>query len=408
MTVMAVTTSKQIAIAGSGPAGMIAALALAKNGYEVVLIGPQASENDQRTTALMMPAIAFLMELGVWDAISPQAAPLQTMRIIDATRRLVRSPTVTFRAGEIGESAFGYNMPNTVLNAVLADAVAADGRISRVLSPASGYRHMADHVAIETEDGGAITTRLLVACDGRNSRARKAAGIGTRRWTYPQTAVVLSFAHALDHENISTEFHTEDGPFTQVPLPGRRSSLVWVANPGLAEKLMAIDPAALGREVEERMHSILGKVTVDTKQQAWPLSGLVPKAFAANRTVLAGEAAHVFPPIGAQGLNLGVRDVETLVKALKADPTDPGSETVIRAYDRSRRPDVLARTGSVDTLNRSLLSGLLPAQVARSVGLELLRSFAPLRGFFMREGLKPGSGFAGMLPDWKFRANSAK
>ena len=106
----------------------------------------------------------------------------------------------------------------------------------------------------------------------------------------------------------------------------------------------------------------------------------------------------MFPPIGAQGLNLGSRDVETLVKAIESDPVDPGSDRVIRAYDRARRPDILARTGSVDALNRSLLSGMLPAQIVRGVGLEMLRSFAPLRAFFMREGLRPGSGFSHFLP----------
>ncbi|KXF77412.1 2-octaprenyl-6-methoxyphenyl hydroxylase [Paramesorhizobium deserti] len=388
---------KEIVVAGGGPAGMIAALALAAKGHAVALVGPAVSENDQRTTALMMPAIAFLEQLGVWNAISPEAAPLATMRIVDATRRLIRSPTVTFHAGEIGETAFGYNMPNTVLNKVLADAVDAEPRIRRVLSPAATYSHAADQVVIETEDGEKLSTQLLVACDGRASLAREAAGIRTRRWNYPQTAVVLSFAHALGHENISTEFHTEDGPFTQVPLPSRRSSLVWVANPALADRLMALEPDALADHVEERMSSMLGKVTVETKQQAWPLSGLVPTAFAANRTILVGEAAHVFPPIGAQGLNLGIRDVETLLKALKADPDDAGSDHVTRAYDRLRRPDVLARTGSVDALNRSLLTGFLPAQVARSLGLELLRSFAPLRGFFMREGMRPGSGFGSIF-----------
>ncbi|WP_425350287.1 UbiH/UbiF family hydroxylase [Phyllobacterium phragmitis] len=389
--------AKEIVIAGSGPAGMIAALALAADGHDVTLVGPAVGENDQRTTALMMPAIGFLERLGIWQTISPEAAPLATMRIVDATGRLIRSPAVTFHAGEIGEAAFGYNMPNTVLNKVLSGAVDVNRRISRILSSATRYRHSANGVVIETDDGHEMAARLLVACDGRGSLAREAAGIQTRRWNYPQTAVVLSFTHALEHENISTEFHTEDGPFTQVPLPGRRSNLVWVANPALADTLMALDPVALAQHVEERMQSMLGKIAVETKQQAWPLSGLVPNAFAANRTVLVGEAAHVFPPIGAQGLNLGVRDVETLLNALKTDQDDVGSEHVTRAYDRLRRPDVLARTGSVDALNRSLLTGFLPAQLARSMGLELLRSFAPLRSFFMREGLRPGSGFSGIL-----------
>ena len=387
-----------IVISGSGPAGMMAALALGAKGYRTVLLGPETDKGDRRTTALMMPAIRLLEGLGVWSDIEPEAAPLASMRIVDATRRLVRSPVVTFRAGEIDETAFGYNIPNAVLNEKLAEAVSRNPSIQRINASVIEYRHNGDHVTITLSGGDTLHTRLVVAADGRNSMAREAAGIRTRRWSYPQTAVVLSFSHSVDHENISTEFHTEEGPFTQVPLKGKRSSLVWVVNPGRAEALLALDEATLAQRIEDMMQSMLGKINLEIKPQAWPLSGLVPHVFAAKRTILIGEAAHVFPPIGAQGLNLGSRDVETLVKAIESDPVDPGSDRVIRAYDRARRPDILARTGSVDALNRSLLSGMLPAQIARGVGLEMLRSFAPLRAFFMREGLRPGSGFSHLLP----------
>lgn len=387
-----------IVISGSGPAGMMAALALGAKGYRTVLLGPETDKGDRRTTALMMPAIRFLEQIGVWPSIEREAAPLASMRIVDATQRLVRSPTVTFRAGEIDEDAFGYNIPNAVLNAKLAEAVAGSATIERNTASAIEYRPNGDHVTVTLTGGDTLHARLLVAADGRNSGAREAAGIRARRWNYPQTAVVLSFAHTIGHENISTEFHTEHGPFTQVPLKGKRSSLVWVVNPERAEALLSLDDQALAAQVEEMMQSMLGQIEIDVRPQAWPLSGLVPHAFAAKRTILIGEAAHVFPPIGAQGLNLGTRDVETLVKAIESDPVDPGSDRVIRAYDRARRPDILARTGSVDALNRSLLSPMLPAQIARGVGLEMLRSFAPLRSFFMREGLRPGSGFTHFLP----------
>jgi len=388
----------EITISGGGPAGMMAALALSAKGYRTVLLGPETDRNDRRTTALMMPAIRFLKEIGVWGDIAPEAAPLASMRIVDATQRLIRSPAVTFRAGEIDETAFGYNIPNAALNQKLAEAVENNPAIKRITQPAIEYRNNGDHVTITLAGGDTLHTRLVVAADGRNSAAREAAGIRTRRWSYPQTAVVLSFAHEVEHENISTEFHTEEGPFTQVPLKGKRSSLVWVVNPGRAEMLLALDDLALAQRIEDMMQSMLGKVTIDIRPQAWPLSGMVPLSFASKRTILIGEAAHVFPPIGAQGLNLGTRDVETLIKAIASDPSDPGSDRVIRAYDRGRRPDILARTGSVDALNRSLLSPMLPAQIARGIGLEMLRSFAPLRAFFMREGLRPGSGFSQLLP----------
>lgn len=388
----------EITISGGGPAGMMAALALSAKGYRTALLGPETDRNDRRTTALMMPAIRFLEKIGVWNDITPEAAPLASMRIVDATQRLIRSPAVTFRAGEIDETAFGFNIPNAALNQKLAGAVENNPAIKRITQPAIEYRNNGDHVTITLAGGNTLHTRLVVAADGRNSAAREAAGIRTRRWSYPQTAVVLSFAHEVEHENISTEFHTEEGPFTQVPLKGKRSSLVWVVNPDRAEMLLTLDDAALGQRIENMMQSMLGKVTIDIRPQAWPLSGMVPLSFASKRTILIGEAAHVFPPIGAQGLNLGTRDVETLIRAIASDPSDPGSDRVIYAYDRGRRPDILARTGSVDALNRSLLSPMLPAQIARGVGLEMLRSFAPLRAFFMREGLRPGSGFSQLLP----------
>lgn len=387
-----------IIISGGGPAGMMAALALAAKGYRTVLLGPKTDKDDRRTTALMMPAIRFLGEIGVWNAIQPEAAPLASMRIIDATSRLIRSPTVTFRASEIDEQAFGYNIPNAVLNEKLALAVANRANIERINTAAIEYRPNGDHVTVTIEGGDTLHTRLLVAADGRNSGAREAAGIRTRRWRYPQTAVVLSFSHSIDHQNISTEFHTEEGPFTQVPLKGKRSSLVWVVNSERAQTLLSLDEIALSERIEDMMQSMLGPIKIDVAPQAWPLSGLVPHAFAAKRTILIGEAAHVFPPIGAQGLNLGTRDVKTLIKAIELDSVDPGSDRVIRAYDRARRPDILARTGSVDALNRTLLSPMLPAQILRNTGLEMLRSFAPLRAFFMREGLRPGSGFTHFLP----------
>lgn len=342
----------------------------------------------------MTPALSLLERLGVLEGLRAQAAPLQTMRIVDATRRLVRSPIVGFRAAEIGEEYFGLNIPNSVLNSVLSSAVEGHSGIDWRRSMVDSWEILDDHVSARLADGSVVETSLAVAADGRLSPAREAAGIKTLARSYPQSALVLNFSHSRPHGFVSTEFHTETGPFTQVPLPGNRSSLVWVVKPSDAEALNSLDDETLSARVEERMQSMLGKVTVEPDRQIYPLGSIIPVRFAQNRVALVGEAGHVFPPIGAQGLNLGIRDVRDLVRIVEENREDPGSARALAAYDSLRRPDVLARAGAVNLLNLSLLSGMLPAQLARGATLGLVGGLPPLRALFMREGMQPGSGFA--------------
>jgi 2-octaprenyl-6-methoxyphenol hydroxylase len=386
-----------VLVAGNGPAGCCAALAFAQAGFSVALAGPERQSKDMRTTALMMPAVHFLDRLGVWQGIEPDAAPLQAMRIIDGTNRLLRARPVTFQAGEIGEAAFGWNVPNDKLLAALQEKLNGTKQIQQVASAVSSYDVREDRVLCALENGRHLLAKLVAGADGRSSKAREAAGIDVRTWRYPQTAMVLAFGHQRGHANISTEFHTETGPFTQVPLPGNRSSLVWVMNPASADEFEALSQAELSLRIERKMESMLGKIKVDAPRQFYPLSGQTPASFAARRVMLAGEAAHVFPPIGAQGLNLGLRDVEEAVLAAAKSPDDPGSDAALSAFNSARRSDILLRTGAVDMLNRSLLSDFLPVQLARGIGLGILAAIPPLRGLLMREGMRPGSGLRGLF-----------
>ena len=385
------TVTAEVAVIGGGPAGLVAAIALAATGVDTLLIAPFA-EPDHRTTALLSGSVTALETLGAWSACQPQAAPLKKLRIVDDTERLIRAPEVCFSAAEIGLTAFGYNIENRYLMAAL-EARAAELRLARIAAPAIALKPDASGVTVE-HAGGQARVRLAVGADGRRSLARAAAGISTRRHTYPQTALTFNFVHARPHDDTSTEFHTASGPFTLVPLPGRRSSLVWVLQPSRAAELATMSDAALATEVERRAHSLLGKMSVEPGRGVFPLAVETAETCARGRIALVGEAAHVVPPIGAQGLNLGLRDgasIAEIVADARRGNLDVGAASVLARYEAARRADVTSRTIAADLLNRSLLTGFVPAHGARGLSLYLVDRIGPLRRALMREGIAPAA-----------------
>lgn len=379
-----------IAIVGAGAVGLAAALALAGEGWRVTVIGSTAVPRNGRTVALLDGSWQMLAGLGVTNALADRAAPLSVMRLVDDTGSLFRQPPVEFRASEIGLEAFGWNVENADLVEALAEEARRRPGITLVDAMVSDILDGADFVTLSGSELPAIAARLVIGADGRNSRVRQAAGITARDWSYPQVALTGIFAHRRDHNDASTEFHTRKGPCTLVPLPGRRSSLVWMVDPAQAEALVALDDVAFARRVEQQTHSLLGALTLTGKRGRIPMGGLSVERFAVPRMALVGEAAHVFPPIGAQGLNLGLRDVAALRDALQG-ASDPGGEDEMAAYDGARQSDVRLRTGAVDMLNRTLLTDLVPADLLRGAGLLALSRIGPLRRLVMRQGLAGGT-----------------
>jgi 2-octaprenyl-6-methoxyphenol hydroxylase len=380
------------AVVGGGPAGLSAAIALAQAGVRTALVARRVPYADNRTTALLGGSVAFLEGLDVWQRCRDKAAALETMRLVDDTGRLIRAPEVRFSCHEIGLDAFGQNIDNRSLMSALEERAAELPNLIRRDDEADHVVTEADDVAIRTVSGHYLTARLVIGADGRHSLCREAAGIAVVRQDLAQTALTFNVGHARPHRNVSTEFHTPHGPCVLVPLPGDRSSVVWVTAPTEAERLRALTDDELSAAIEKQSHSILGPLRVEPGRNVFPLAIERPKSFGRDRIALVGEAAHVVPPIGAQGLNLGLRDaadIAQLAGEAVAAGHDPGAPELLKRYDRARRPDVLSRTFMIDMANRSLLNDFLPLQPVRAAGMHLLGAVGPLRRLAMREGLSP-------------------
>ncbi len=394
-----------VAVVGTGPAGLAAALCLAHVGADVALIGPQPKPpsdgpGDTRSAALLASSMDLLKRLGVWDAIAPQSAALKAIRIIDDSKSLVRAPEIEFTASELGLDAFGYNIPNTVLSAAL---YARATEILPALQPTT-VDHIelsASRVALRCTDGAVVEARLVVGADGRRSICREAAAIAVSEWRYDQGAIATGFTHALPHRNISTEIHREAGSVTTVPLPdAQSSSLIWVGSTAEIDALMQADDEAFGNHLSMRLGGVLGALGRVGPRAFFPVAGLSAKSLTGPRTALVGEAAHILPPIGAQGLNLGLRDAAVLADCVKdalRQDGDPGGDAVLGSYARARELDIMSRTVGVDLLNRSLLTDFKPLQAARGLVLHGLKALPVLRRLVMRVGLEPPTALPSLM-----------
>lgn len=394
-----------ILVSGGGIAGLIAAAGFGAEGFSTVCVDPtppvteeSAQGADLRSTAFLSPSVDLLKRVGLWERLAPFATPLQVMRIVDAggarpEARLTRE----FDAAEIGDAPFGWNLPNWLLRREISARL--DHLQTVRFLPGIGTADLVarDEGAMVTlSDGRRLRAKLVIAADGRNSPTRQALGIGVRVFRYGQKALAFAVTHERPHVNVSTEIHRSGGPFTLVPLPDRdglpSSAVVWMENGREIARLSALPRDDFAEELNARSAGVLGRLTQATALTQWPIISQIADRFNGPRTALIAEAAHVVPPIGAQGLNMSLADLAALIDLSR---NDPGSRESLERYTQSRRPDAYARLLGIDALNRASQAKARPLRDLRAAALGGFYGVGPIRRLAMRAGLGLGSNRAG-------------
>ncbi|MEO0484575.1 MAG: FAD-dependent monooxygenase [Pseudomonadota bacterium] len=392
--------SADIFISGGGVAGLTAAAAFGAAGFSVICADPAPPITDRdtvgadlRTTAFLRPAQDFLNRAGVWPLLAPEATPLATMRIVDAGGEAPEARVSRdFNSSDVTDGPFGYNLPNYLIRRVLLDRLADLPNVTFLPGVSTAaLTARSEEALVRLSDGTSLRVRLVIAADGRDSFVRKTLSIGARRMEFGQTALTFAVAHETPHDNVSTEVHRTGGPFTLVPLPdhegGPCSAVVWMEHDDVAQALLALEEDAFEAAATARSAGLHGALKLVTRRTSWPIISQLADTFYGPRVALVAEAAHVVPPIGAQGLNMSLADLTALLDLATASPDTLGSETMLKAYEDARYGDVRTRVLGVSVLNRTSMATPSVVRDVRAAGLRLIHDVAPVRNALMKLGM---------------------
>ena len=404
----------EVLIVGGGLVGRSLAIALAGAGVETILVD-RADPSDQlaaafdgRASAIARGSQQALQAIGLWQRVAPAAQPIADIRVSDGrVGQLASGLFLHYDHRDLGAGPLGCIVENRAIRRALHDHCEVLPHLT-VLAPetVTALVRGPGRVSAELAGGGRIAARLAVSAEGRQSALRAAAGIKTTSWSYPQSGIVCTVAHARPHRGVAHEHFLPSGPFAMLPMvdgedgsggQAHRSSIVWTERSRLAPAMMALDETGFAAEIARRFGDSLGALRPIGGRWCYPLSLLLAERAVDRRLALVGDAAHAIHPIAGQGLNLGLRDVAALAEALvdaRRLGLDIGAADVLARYARWRRLDNLVLIAVTDSLNRLFSNDIGPLRLARDLGLAAVDKLPPLKRLFMRHAM----GMIGDLP----------
>jgi 2-octaprenyl-6-methoxyphenol hydroxylase len=401
----AASPSHDVIIVGGGLVGASLSCALAPLGLNIALIeavtfkAASQPSYDDRTLALSASSCRILEAMGVWPMLKDEATAIREIHV----RELDRPGIVVMTPDELGLDRFGHVVEARAFGAAMSAILP---RLDEVdfLCPASvgAIRSAGDQVMVDYSDeggNGQISARLLVGADGARSFVRESLGIETERHDYRQTAVICNVTPEQDHRGRAFECFTPSGPFAVMPHVNGRCGLIWCVESGRAQALLDLTDAEFLQQAQRRFGGHLGAFLKVGKRSSYPLRLVRAQEDIRPRTVILGNAAHAIHPIGAQGFNLGLRDVAVLAEVLaeaiqRGGASEIGNPEVLRRYSDWRAPDQRGTVAYSDGLARLFSNPSSVAAAARTAGL-LAHAFIPA---LRRQLAIRAMGYRGRIP----------
>ena len=377
-------------IVGGGLAGASLAIALRDSRLRIALVESRSPSPavgwDARVYAVSPVNVVFLETIGAWRHLdSSRLAPISAMQVFgDAGGKL------EFSTFEAGVSELGWVLESSLMACEFWESAKRQSNLT-LFCPARPaqleFRH--DAALLTLGDGTAISAKLLVGADGRDSWVRQAAGLAAVNTPYGEKGLVANFTTEKPHRNTAFQWFRDDGVLAYLPLPGNRISIVWSTPDEHADELCALPPDQLCDRVAEAGSCVLGRLEPLTPPAAFPLRLMRVPQSVAPRLALVGDAAHGIHPLSGHGINLGFQDAKELAALLSAAQPwcDIGEEHFLQRYQRARREETVLMQTTTDTLHRLFREAPPGLRPLRNLGLNLTNGLPLIKNTLVRYAL---------------------
>ncbi|WCR58394.1 2-octaprenyl-6-methoxyphenyl hydroxylase [Wolbachia endosymbiont of Ctenocephalides felis wCfeJ] len=378
-----------VIISGGGLLGLITAIGLGNNSVSVAVIEKSSLPrviDDNRAFAISQGSKKILEKLGIWRFIEGEAEPILDICILDGNSPI----TVHYDHKMVGEKPMGYVINNTTIwNAINNNFL----HKLTIYSPHS-YKTVAcdaGYVEVILDNDQKLISSLLICAEGKNSKLPELLSMSVMKFDYKQSSIVFNVKHELYHQNLAVERFFPGGPFAILPMKGGyTSSIVWTEKSETSRMLMSLSAEEFVVELKKRFGSYLGEIKLEGERKSYPLSFAFAKKLHKSRVLLIGDAAHSIHPVAGQGLNLGIRDVESAIRqitAAKIAGIDVGSSYLLKKISRDRYCDNFTMALATDGLNRIFSNRIFCAKALRNLGLMAVENSDFLKKRFIRHAM---------------------
>jgi 2-octaprenylphenol hydroxylase len=380
-----------VVVVGAGIAGKACALGLAQMGLQTVQIAPdlgnavpapQGTQWGQRIYAFSPSTQKLLAHLQIWDAIDhSRLQAVRDMRIFGD--RGQQHDQLHLSAFEAGTPQLAWIGESNLIEHTLDQASRFQNKLERINDVVRKLEVDADGTTLHLANGSDLRAKLVVAADGANSPIRTELGIAVSEESYSQSAVVANWICTHTHLETAYQWFLPEGDIiAMLPLPNKQVSMVWSTSPENAAALLKLDQESWSKKFASIANGAIvsqfGELTLNSTPAAFPLRKIRADRFIGPtenpQVALIGDAAHVMHPLAGQGLNLGLRDVATLLNILSKRESfrQPNDRVLLRRYERQRQGDTSALLWVTDKLKKLFSGSSSTEKQLRNWGLSMV------------------------------------